>query len=78
MVVYGDPQAPRGTEPIAGLTPQQVDVKWVSDPSGAPTAVDVSIVNYNLNAVFKTITFSGRPGVEFPFVGRYAPSEHEP
>lgn len=79
MVVYGDPQATSGTEAVApGLTPQQVDVKWVSDPSGAPTAVDVSIVNFNLNAVFKTILFSGRPGVEFPFVGRYAPSEREP
>jgi Flp pilus assembly protein TadG len=79
MVVYGDPQAPAGTEPIApGLTPQQVDVKWVMDASGAPTAVDVSIVNFNVNAVFKTIPFSGRPGVEFPFVGRYAPSEREP
>jgi Flp pilus assembly protein TadG len=79
MVAYGDPQASGGSEPIvAGLTPEQVEVKWVSDPSGAPTAVDVSVVNFSLNAVFKTITFSGRPGVEFPFVGRYAPSEREP
>src|ERR1700722_8932511 len=79
MVVYGDPQAAGGSAPIvAGLIPEQVDVKWDSDPSWAPTAVDVSIVNFSLNAVFKTITFSGRPGVEFPFVGRYAPSEREP
>ena len=79
MVVYGDPQASDGSEPIvAGLTPERVDVKWVTDPSGAPAAVDVDIVNFSLNAVFKTITFSGRPGVEFPYVGRYAPLEREP
>jgi hypothetical protein len=28
--------------------------------------------------VFKTISLEGRPGVEFPFVGRYAPGEREP
>jgi Flp pilus assembly protein TadG len=79
MVVYGDPHASGDAQPVvAGLTPEQVEVHWVNDPSGAPTAVDVAIRNFSLNAIFKTITFAGRPGVEFPFVGRYAPSEREP
>jgi hypothetical protein len=38
----------------------------------------VAIRNYPVNAVFKTVTLEGRPGVEFPFVGRYAPAEREP
>ena len=79
MVVFGDPEQRAGAEPVvAGLTPEKVNVKWVNDPSGAPTAVEVSIEEFDLNAVFKTIRFSGRPGVEFPFAGRYAPSEREP
>jgi len=78
MVVYGDPQPTADAQAvIAGLTPQQVDVSWVKDASGVPVAVDVAIREYNIDAVFKTFTFTGRPGVEFPYVGRYAPGEHE-
>jgi hypothetical protein len=43
-----------------------------------PTAVDVSIREFSVNAVFKTFKFTGRPGVEFPYVGKYSPSENEP
>ena len=79
MVVYGDTQPAPGAQPaVVGLTPEQIEVRWVKDESGAPVAVGVSIREYSVNAVFKTFTFSGRPGVEFPFVGRYAPAEHEP
>ncbi|MBZ5603829.1 MAG: pilus assembly protein [Acidobacteriia bacterium] len=78
MVVYGDAKPATGAAPVvAGLTPEQVDVRWVRDGSGAPTAVDVAIREYKVDAVFKTFTFEGRPGVEFPYVGRFAPSEHE-
>lgn len=78
MVVYGDAQPAPDAQPIAAsLTPAQVDVNWVTDGKGAPSAVNVSIREYKVDAVFKTFMFSGRPGVEFPYVGRYAPSEHE-
>jgi Flp pilus assembly protein TadG len=79
MVVYGDARPDPGAAPaVANLTPAQVEVHWATDPSGAPTAVDVSIRDFAVDAVFKTFTFTGRPGVEFPYVGRYAPSESEP
>ena len=79
LVVYGDAQPGAGAAPVVpNLSPEQVDVQWVLDPSGAPSAVGVAIANYSVNAVFRTFTFAGRPGVEFPYVGRYAPSEREP
>jgi len=79
MVVYGDPQPATEAQPaVAGLTPQQVEVRWVKDESGALSAVGVSIREFPVNAMFRTFTFSGRPGVEFPYVGKYAPEEHEP
>jgi Flp pilus assembly protein TadG len=79
MVVYGDAQPGIDAQPaVVGLTPDQIEVRWVKDESGTPVAVGVSIREYSVNAVFKTVTFGGRPGVEFPFVGRFAPTEHEP
>jgi Flp pilus assembly protein TadG len=78
MVVYGDAQPSADAQPaVAGLTPDQVEVHWVKDQSGAPAAVGVSIREFTVNAVFRTFAFTGRPGVEFPYVGRYAPTEHE-
>jgi Flp pilus assembly protein TadG len=79
MVVFGDAQpAPDAQPAVANLTTGQVDVHWVMDEKGAPTAVSVSIKSFDVNAVFRKFTFTGRPGVEFPFVGRYAPGEPEP
>jgi Flp pilus assembly protein TadG len=79
MVVFGDARPAQDAVPaVANLTTNQVDVRWTTDPAGAPTAVDVSIREFSVNAVFKTLTFTGRPGVEFPYVGRYAPTESEP
>ena len=78
MVAYGDAQPGPDAQPVAAnLTPGQVEVRWVMDGKGAPSAVNVSIRDYKVDAVFKTFTFTGRPGVEFPFVGKYAPSERE-
>ena len=79
MVVYGDAQPGLDAAPVvANLKPENVDVHWVLDPSGAPSAVDVSVRTFGVDAVFKKFTFTGRPGVEFPFVGKYAPAESEP
>jgi Flp pilus assembly protein TadG len=79
MVVYGDAQPGLGAVPVvSNLKPENVDVHWTLDPSGAPNAVDISIRDFNVDALFKKFTFSGRPGVEFPYVGKYAPAESEP
>jgi hypothetical protein len=78
MVVYGDTRPTELIPVVANLRPDQVEVEWVKDQSGVPTAVHVAIRNYPVNAVFKTISLDGRPGVEFPYLGRYAPGEVEP
>jgi Flp pilus assembly protein TadG len=55
MVVYGDTR-PTDLQPVVmNLRPDQVEVEWVKDKTGAPTAVHVAIRNYPVNAVFKTI-----------------------
>jgi TadE-like protein len=79
MVVYGDAKPQADAQPVvAGLTPDKVDVHVVKDDGGLPAAVSVSIREFSLDAVFKSFTFSGRPGVEFPYVGRIVPGEAEP
>ena len=79
MVVYGDSQPVADAAPVVpNLKPEQVEVQWVTAGQGAPKAIDVFIHRYTLNAVFRAFTFEGRPSVEFPYVGRYAPSESEP
>jgi hypothetical protein len=79
MAVYGTPTPLTNAAPTApGLTPQQVEVKYVvPKDGGAPTAVDVFISNYTVQAVAGSFRFDKRPLAEFPFVGRYAPSEKE-
>jgi Flp pilus assembly protein TadG len=70
MVVYGDAQPAAGAAPVvARLTPEQVDVRYLMSDKGAPASVAISIREYSIDAVFKTFTFTGRPGVEFPYVG---------
>ncbi len=69
QVVYGNPNG--GASPVLpGLTPGQVAVT-MTFISGAPRAVTVSIVNYQLNAVFRTLTFNNKPKVTMPYVGRW-------
>ena len=79
MVAYGDARPAPGALPqVANLKPEQVQVDWVMDESGKPASVNVSIVDYTVDAAFGMFRFTGRPAVEYPFVGRYAPSESEP
>jgi Flp pilus assembly protein TadG len=78
MVVYGDAKPGSGAAPaVAHLSPDQVTVEWTMGESGAPEWVAVSIREFTVDAVFTQFTFRGRPGVEFPFVGKLAPLEHE-
>jgi hypothetical protein len=79
MVVYGDARPAPGTPPqVVNLRPEQIRVEWTKDDSGdKPGFVDVSIADYTVDAAFGMFRFTGRPAVEYPFVGRYAPSESE-
>jgi hypothetical protein len=80
MVVYGDARPTQGTPPqVSNLRPEQVRVEWIKDESSdKPGFIDVSIADYTVDAAFGMFRFTGRPSVEYPFVGRYAPSESEP
>ena len=79
MVVYGDPQAAPGSTPVLPkLTPAQVEVRWELAGDGAPLNVKVSIKGYALDAIYRSYTFNGRPSVQFPYVGKFAPTEREP
>jgi hypothetical protein len=80
MVAYGDPRpAPDALPQAANLKPEQVQVDWVMDESGVrPVAINVSIADYTVDAAFGMFRFTGKPAVEYPFVGRFAPSESEP
>ena len=80
MVVYGDSRpAPNALPQVANLKPEQVQVDWVMDESASqPAAVNVTIVDYTVDAAFGMFRFTGKPAVEYPFVGRFAPAESEP
>jgi Flp pilus assembly protein TadG len=89
LVVYGNSRPAPGTAPVApNLKPENVQVSWVADEkvadektvggNGAPSAVNVTILKYPVGAMFGLFTFDHKPVAEFPFVGRYAPSESEP
>lgn len=79
MVVYGDTRPANMTPQVANLKPEQVQVDWIMDDLGArPAAVSVSIADYTVDAAFGVFRFTGKPAVEYPFVGRFAPAEVEP
>ena len=79
MVLFGDPHPGQGSWPVAaGLTPANVRVDWIETGAGAPpTAVRISIVGYHVDAVFGAMSLDGRPDVQFPFLGQYAPTGKE-
>lgn len=78
MVVYGDAQPTPGATPVVPkLMPSQVEVRWELAGDGAPLNVNVAIKGYTMDAIFRAFTFDGRPSVEFPYVGKYAPTERE-
>lgn len=79
LVVYGDAQpAPDAAPVIANLKPENVEVRWVLNGDGAPAAVNVAVRGFSVDAAIQSFAFDGRPSVEFPYVGRYAPAEIEP
>lgn len=83
MVVFGDSRPAPNAVPIApNLKPENIQVTWVKgDGNGnnsSPVAVDVAIVHYSVGAMFGSFSLDHRPFAEFPYIGRYAPSETEP
>ena len=83
MVRFGNPDG-SGALIEPGLTAAEVDVQ-IKDRNGAsadathlPTYVTVSTLNYSVNAVFTTFTFTSKPILRVPYVGRFAPAELEP
>src|SRR6478735_1276172 len=46
-----------------------------ADSTHAPATVSLTINDYALNAAVATVTFNQKPYLEFPYVGRYAPTE---
>jgi TadE-like protein len=79
MVAYGDARPAANAVPqVANLKPEQVQVEWGMDESGQPASVNVSIIDYTVDAAFGMFRFTGKPAVEYPFVGRFAPAESEP
>jgi hypothetical protein len=79
LVMFGDPHPTADASPVVpGLKPESVQVEWVKSGDGVPQAVRIAIRDFTIDAVFRGFRLDGRPSVEFPFVGRYAPGEREP
>ena len=83
VVRFGNPEG-TGVVIEPGLTAAQVDVQ-IKDKNGVnadsthtPEYVTVSTTGYAVDAVFKTFTFTGKPILRFPYIGRYAAQESEP
>ena len=66
MVVYADSKpAPSAIPVVRNLAPDNVEVEYTQNGE----SVSISIRNYKVDALFGDFEFSGRPGVEFPYVG---------
>ena len=78
MAVYGTPTPATGATPIApGLSTSNVRVGvtfiGAGTPQNRPTEVTVKLVNYQVNAVFKTFTFNDKPSLTMSYTGSYCP-----
>lgn len=77
VVVYGNPDG--GTTPqVPGLTASQVSLTVTftksSSDTDVPDYMTVSISSFSIPAVFKTITFNGKPKVKYKYQGFYSPA----
>ena len=77
MAVYGT-VAPSGSQaPIApGLSTGNINVAVrftgaAGTPTNRPVEVTVSVTGYQINAIFKTFTFTGKPASTFSYFGSY-------
>ena len=80
MMMYGNPDG-SGTLIEPGLKASEIDVEIKDSsgndagPSNVPSYVTVTTVGYSVDAVVTTFSFSNKPFVQFPYVGRWAPAE---
>jgi Flp pilus assembly protein TadG len=81
MVMYGNPDG-TGTLIEPGLTADKLDVeiKGADGTTNAsstvvPVMVYVTTVDYSIDAVVAKFNFNGKPKVQFPYAGQYAPAE---
>ncbi len=74
MTVYGDPAAntSTATPAVPGLTTSNVQLA-VTFTNGAPSAVSVSIDNYQVPTYIGNVTLRGKPYVWFPYLGIFGP-----
>jgi Flp pilus assembly protein TadG len=77
MVLYGARTPAPGQPPVvAGLTANNVLVTVTGGGTGsltAPAQMTVSIVNFQIYAVFTTFNLAGRPNATFPYTGILTP-----
>ncbi|SRR5258706_8065180 len=79
MVVYGTPSPTGSSVPlVSGLGTSNVSVDYTTTSTGAPTSVTVKISSFAVDTIFTSFTFTGKPVVTYPFIGRYATEESEP
>jgi len=73
IVVYGDPAPALGANAIiSGLTTDNVSLK-VTFANSIPTSVSVEITNFQISALFNTVTLSDKPVSQFPYMGTFGP-----
>jgi Flp pilus assembly protein TadG len=77
VVVYGSPAG--GSVPqVRGLQPSHVNVSFLFSGTQVPTSIQVKIVGFTVDGIFKSYTFNNSPVLTYPYTGRFAPEESEP
>jgi Flp pilus assembly protein TadG len=72
MAVYGKPTAEGYAVALApGLLPANIGVTWTTDAKGVPLTLTIKIVNYSVNALFQSFTWSGKPAITVRYAGAY-------
>ena len=76
VVVYGNP-AGGSTPVVPGLTTGAVTLLVTfttsSSSTDVPDYMTVSISTFSIPAIFKTVTFTGKPKVKYRYQGFYSP-----
>lgn len=77
MAVYGTTTPSGSPTPIApGLSTSNIAVSvrftgTSGTPNNRPVEVTVSLTGYQVNAIFRTFTFTGKPSSTMPYFGSY-------
>ncbi|MBI1895397.1 MAG: pilus assembly protein [Acidobacteria bacterium] len=71
VTIYNSP-AGGGDPVVIGLTPSHVDLT-VTMNNNVPQYMTVKILNFQIDAIFSTVNFNGKPLATFPYMGRQAP-----